>query len=631
MNREPSLLIGQMMMVGWQTSDVESLLEDVKRYHFGNVLLFSRNFTSVSHLKETCERIQEACKEYNGAPAFISIDQEGGSACRIYEGVTAVPGAMAIAAASSKVHSAASQIGAIIGQELKHIGINFDLAPVADINSNPYNPVIAVRAFSDNPTMVSRLAGEFAQGLQKEGVMACYKHFLGHGDVDVDSRTDLPRIKKSFTDLELCELIPYKAPVADAVMAAHILYTDVDDKFPASISKTILKGLLREKLGYQGLIVTDCFEMGGLDRVFSLGEAAVFAVNAGADMIPVSHQLGRQLAVRGALLTAIKEGVVSMETVLDANRRIADLKAKYARQPRGGVDVMRNVASAQIVSDSSITLLSGRPFEIDSDTVVIGVTGVTAIGTTGTVNPDAEHFTAYHADVAKSIGTAFRVPYRSIDNKNFNVSEMLAFAKGKKVVLCLSDSHLTLIQKVLYSSLMQARTRVMLISMRTPYDILNQDAPECHYCTFEYSELSVSSLIRVLRGAPAIGVSPVKIDRRGGEHSDDTRNYLIDNVITYIKQNYAKKLTLNGVAEEFYISGGHLCKLMKRKLNKNFIDIVNEIRIAEAKRLLTTSTMRVYEIASLCGFSDINYFTKTFGKYTGVTPTYYRNHAQPYI
>ncbi|HEY8389889.1 MAG TPA: glycoside hydrolase family 3 N-terminal domain-containing protein, partial [Clostridia bacterium] len=197
--------IGQLMLVGWQSPNADDLIENIKKYNFGNVILFTRNIKSASQIQDMCSKIQEAAMQYNGAPCFIALDQEGGSVRRIYDGITNTPGAMAIAAASAKYPEAAAIIGNILGAELKALGINLNLAPVVDINSNPLNPIIAIRSFGDDPYIVKKLATDFAKALQNNGIMSCYKHFLGHGDVDIDSHIDLPRINKSIDEIKRLE------------------------------------------------------------------------------------------------------------------------------------------------------------------------------------------------------------------------------------------------------------------------------------------------------------------------------------------------------------------------------------------------------------------------------------------
>lgn len=617
--------VGQLMLVGWQTTDVNDIIENIKRYNFGNIILFTRNILSAQHLKDNCDKIQETALEYNGTPCFIALDQEGGNVRRIYNGVTNTPGAMAIAAASAKYPEAAALIGNIMGQELKSLGINLNLAPVVDINSNPYNPIIAIRSFGDDPFTVKKLASDFAQAQQNNGIMSCFKHFLGHGAVDIDSHIDLPRVDKTLEELRQLELIPYIGnDKADAVMTSHILFEKIDNKFPASISEIIIKKILRGELNFGGLVISDCFEMEGLIQTFSFEEAAIFALNASTDIITVSHTFGRQLTVRNAIMSAIKSGKLSEEKLSTALMRIDNYKKKYCLEIESNINYQKNQSIAEKISNASITVASGEPFEINQNVVIIGVTNY--------VSSTAEDVNVERMDIAKIIGEEFGIEYRSIDNKNFNANEMLSFARGKKVILALSDSHLTLIQKVLYSTFVQANFEIMLISLRTPYDILDQEMPHCHICIYGYTALSIRSLIRFLHCAKAEGRLPVNI----GKYSDlyirenTSTNIFLDNVINYLKQNFGKKLSLENVAEKFLISGGHLCKLMKRKLNKNFVDVLNEIRIGESKRLLNSTNLKVYEIANLCGYADINYFSRLFKKFIGITPSYYRQNFSLY-
>ena len=614
--------IGQILMIGWQTDHAKDIVELIKKYHFGNFILFTRNIRSARHLKELTSEIQAAALKCNGVPAFIAIDQEGGNVRRVYQGVTNIPGHMAIGAASFSRPKSASEIGHIVGRELKNSGINFILSPIVDVNTNPQNPIIGIRSFSDDPWMVSRLAEQMSSAIQEEGVLSCYKHFIGHGDVHIDSHLDLPYLDKSLDALKQTELVPYSSSYRpDAIMTAHILYRDLDERFPATVSKKIIHELLRKELGYEGIVITDCFEMDALSRAFSLGGAAIFALEASCDIITISHSFGRQIVVRNALLDALTTKTMDVNILDQAVERVLKYKEKYCYDHLVSIDYNQNKEIAESVSLASVTIASGKPFEIDSSCVVVGVTNY--------VNSVAEDKNVENMDVAKIIGENFSIPYYSIDNKNFSITDILTFTKDKKVILALSDSHLTLVQKVLYVNLIQANTRIMLISLRTPYDVLEQELPECHICLYEYTKLSINSLIKVLEGEEAKGVLPVKIGKVKKEYND-YRNYLIDNIILYIDENFAKPLTLEAVASEFLISSGHLCRLFKQKLDINFINYLHQVRIKKAKQLLLTSNLRIYEIAYFCGYQDINYFTKVFKKYTGLTPIYYRNNSSYY-
>lgn len=614
--------IGQMLMIGWQNKQVEDIVDLIKRYHYGNIILFSRNITSAEQLKKLTTEIQKAALKYNSVPALISVDQEGGSIRRIYEGVTSVPGHMAIGAASFSRPKVAAEIGKILGRELKSLGVNFILAPVADVNTNPLNPIIGIRSFSDDPYLVAKLAGQMSKAIQDEGVLSCYKHFMGHGDVHIDSHLDLPCMDKSLEELRKVELVPYSGQyLPDAIMTAHILYRKLDDRFPASISRKIIYDLLRKELGFTGLVVSDCLEMDALTRAYSLAGATIFALDATCDLFTVSHSFGRQLIVRNALLEAARNDPEAVEKIDHAVSRILKYKEKYCGENVMEIDWEKNQMLSQAASLASITITSGKPFEIDANTVAIGVTNyVTSI---------AEDKNVEDLDIARIIGEEFSIPFLSIDNKNFNVGEVQEFARGKKVILALSDSHLTLVQKVLYTNLIQARTRIMLISLRTPYDVLGQGLPECHICIYEYTRLSVNSLLNVLHGEEAKGQLPVRLNNVT-QSASEIKNYLIERIVKYLEQNYAKPLTLEYLADEFLISGGYLCRLFKKKIGMNFVDYLNMIRLAKVKHLLLTTNLRVYEIANMCGYADQNYFIKIFRKNTGVTPTYFRNNSGYY-
>jgi beta-N-acetylhexosaminidase len=403
-------------------------------------------------------------------------------------------------------------------------------------------------------------------------------------------------------------------------MTAHILYRKLDDRFPASISKKIIYDLLRKQLGYSGLIVSDCLEMDALTRAYSLAGAVIFAIQASCDILTVSHSFGRQLIVRNSLLEAAKNDPGFEEEIDQAIMRILKYKEKYCLSRNPEIDFEKHQLLSEAASLASITIASGKPFIIDEETVVVGVTNY--------VSSIAEDKNIENLDIAKILGDEFSIAHLSIDNKNFNVNEVQDFARGKKVILALSDSHLTLVQKVLYTNLIQAKIRIMLISLRTPYDVLGQGLPECHICIYEYTKLSVKSLIEVLKGTKAEGRLPVKI--RPISQQKETKNYLVERVIRYIEENYAKQLSLESISEEFLISSGYLCRLFKKKIGINFVNYLNMIRMTKVKHLLLTTNLRIFEVANLCGYTDFNYFTKVFKKTTGMTPTYFRNNSGYY-
>jgi beta-N-acetylhexosaminidase len=446
---------------------------------------------------------------------------------------------------------------------------------------------------------------------------------LGHGNVSVDPIHDLPHLGSTFDEIFELELVPYRGEyLPDSIMAAHIVYDKIDNVFPASMSQKILKEILRNNLNYNGLIVTDCYESGGLQRAFSLPEAAVFSVKATADMILISHNLGKQLMVRNALLEAVNKNYIDLNIIDQAIKRILSTKAKYTKPTELDVDYNRNQIVAHEISLASITIASGKLFEIDKNTVVVGITNYSF--------PIIEESYVDKLDIAKELGLAFNIPYYSLNNKSFNLNNIIQVCKEKKVILALIDSHITLAQKVLYTTLVQNNNHIMLISMGTPYDILELSKPECHVCLYEYTTLSISSLIRVLKGEPAKGKLPVNISSPLDFKKINSLNVIVKKVLIKLNAQYANEISLDSVALEQNITASHLSRLFKKEMGMTFSEYLMNLRINKAKNLLVTSSLYIYEIANLCGFQDFNYFSKVFKKVTGVTPNDYRNHHYEY-
>lgn len=327
----------------------EGLSELLRKYRFGSVILFAPNFRSTEQVFQLTKDMQEAATADGGIPLLIATDQEGGIVYRMGQG-TSMPGNMAIAAAGNIED--AEKAGGIIGRELSAVGINTNLAPVADVNSNASNPIIGVRSFSDDPAMVSQFAAAEIKGLSESGVITCAKHFPGHGNTDVDSHTGLPMVDKSLDELEATELVPFRKAIdsgVDMIMTAHILYPQIDDTTvfsekletevnrPATLSEKIITGLLKKEMHFSGVVLSDDLGMGGISNQFDTAQAAAEVLKAGVDMICFT-QFGRYketeteqmidslMASLKEELLSEKEGSLSMERLDDAVMRILTLK-----------------------------------------------------------------------------------------------------------------------------------------------------------------------------------------------------------------------------------------------------------------------------------------------------------------
>ncbi|WP_422009957.1 beta-N-acetylhexosaminidase [Roseateles sp.] len=263
-----------------------------------------------------------------GPEALIGIDQEGGAVVRATF-LPQPPSAMALGAGGDAARAEA--VGAAVARGLKSLGINWNFAPVLDVNNNPANPVIGERSFSSDPDEVTRLARAWMQGSLAEGVACCVKHFPGHGDTHVDSHHALPTVDKSRAELDALELRPFKALAgeAPAMMTAHIVYPQIDPDRPATLSRALLGGILRRDLGYDGVVITDALMMKAVAERFGYARSAVMAIAAGADMVLAQGSKEEQLVAIHALRDAFADGRLTRAQGENACARLDKLAAAY--------------------------------------------------------------------------------------------------------------------------------------------------------------------------------------------------------------------------------------------------------------------------------------------------------------
>ena len=326
--------VGKQLVIGFPgksvTNEVKELIHD---YHVGSIILFSRNIgTPEEVLHVTTDLQKEAKAAGHKYPLFIGMDQENGVVRRLGKGATIFPGAMTIGATNQPDY--AYDIGLATGEELKALGINWNFAPVLDVNNNPNNPVIGVRSFGEDPAQVATFGCASMKGMQDAGVMTAVKHFPGHGDTHVDSHIALPVIDHSLERLEEVELIPFKACIeqgADAVMAAHIHFPAIDtaESVPATLSKKMITDLLRQQLGFTGMITTDCLEMDAIVNTIGTEQGAVKALQAGVDLAMISHTYERQIGAIQAIMAAFENGELHRSDLEASIQRISFYKEKY--------------------------------------------------------------------------------------------------------------------------------------------------------------------------------------------------------------------------------------------------------------------------------------------------------------
>ncbi|MDX3095922.1 glycoside hydrolase family 3 protein [Streptomyces sp. ME01-24h] len=293
----------------------------------GSVALFARNIASPGQLAALTAQLRAVRPE-----VLIAADEEGGDVTRLEaRGGSSFPGNLALGAVDDTALTRA--VAAELGRRLAECGVNLNWAPSADVNSDPRNPVIGVRSFGSEPALVARHTAAYVEGLQSAGVAACTKHFPGHGDTSVDSHHALPRVDVTPGTLHARELAPFRAALAagsKAVMSAHILVPALDPDRPATLSPAVLTGLLRDELGYDGLIVTDGIEMRAIADTYGVERGTVLALAAGADAICVGGGLAEEetvVALRDAIVAAVGDGALPRVRLADAAARVRRLAA----------------------------------------------------------------------------------------------------------------------------------------------------------------------------------------------------------------------------------------------------------------------------------------------------------------
>lgn len=319
---------GQLVMVDIRGTALDQAQADfLREHHIRAVCLFRGNLGTETEVR----RLTADLREVMGEHALIGLDQEGGSVVRATF-LPQPPAAMALGAAGDE--ALAEEVGAAVSRGLRSLGINWNFAPVLDVNNNPANPVIAERSFSEDPQQVVRLAGAWMRGALREGVACCVKHFPGHGDTHVDSHRDLPVVDKPLEALRALEFLPFEAlkDEAPAMMTAHIVYPQLDPEHPATLSRRILGELLRERWGYDGVVITDSLVMKAIHARYGHHRAAVLTLQSGADMAMALGAPAEQAAAVRAIADAQAAGTLTLPQLLRARERLDRLAARFPAQ-----------------------------------------------------------------------------------------------------------------------------------------------------------------------------------------------------------------------------------------------------------------------------------------------------------
>ncbi len=338
--------IGQLLIGSLPARTVTPELKSLAReFQLGGIILFSRNIEAPEQVAELSVDVQTLAADM---PLWVSVDQEGGRVARLRAPFTEWP-PMATLGRSGSVELAA-RFAAALAAELRAVGVTLDYAPVLDIHTNPKNPVIGDRALAEDADQVARLGATIVRTLQANGVAACGKHFPGHGDTSVDSHLALPLVEHPPDRIRRVECVPFRAAIAADVafiMTAHVLVPSFDDAHPATLSPRLVRALLREELGYEGVILSDDLEMKAIASTWAVPDAAVQAVAAGCDALLVcSGDVDLQARTLEALVHAVEDGRIPYKRLEDAQTRLRRAKARVlgaAPRPEAPMARLRHV------------------------------------------------------------------------------------------------------------------------------------------------------------------------------------------------------------------------------------------------------------------------------------------------
>jgi beta-N-acetylhexosaminidase len=325
--------IGQLLIGSLPGTTITPEIRSLAReFSLGGIILFSRNIEAAEQVAELSIDVQTLATEL---PLWLSVDQEGGRVARLRKPFTEWP-PMAVLGRSGDA-TLASRFAVALAEELKAVGITLDYAPVLDIHTNPKNPVIGDRALAEDADAVARLGAAIIRGLQDTGVAACGKHFPGHGDTSVDSHLDLPLVEHPPDRIRRVECVPFREAIAAGVafiMTAHVLVPSLDDERPATLSPRIVQAILREELGFGGVILSDDLEMKAIAKSYTVPDAAVQAIAAGCDgLLICSGDVDTQAATLEALVHAVEQKRIPYKRLEDAQNRLRRAKERFLAAP----------------------------------------------------------------------------------------------------------------------------------------------------------------------------------------------------------------------------------------------------------------------------------------------------------
>lgn len=491
-------------MVGFEgLTPPDYILDWLAEGRIGGVYLFSRNVDNPHQVAQ----LTRLCHEAARFPILIGIDQEGGVVARLRAGYTESPGAMALGAAGSE--NLAERMSEVLAVELRALGINWNYAPVLDITHDIHNPSVGTRSLGSDPRLVSRLGVAQIRGFQRIGVAACAKHFPGLGMTPVDTHEAVAVISAKLDFLWEHELIPFCEAIRHGVatvMTTHVIFEALDSKYPATLSPVVVQKLLRDEIGFSGVVATDCMEMKAITDLYDPGESAVLAAEAGIDLIQFSHTKACQEMAYNSLREAVDSGRISLSRIDESVQRIAKLKKRFMvvnniplldviqhpdhlavanEAARSGMVVLRSNSNAfplRLNSEQKIVLVEFASY-LDCDVMEQG--GQTA-------------FALLLRRTAPQIES---IALRPLNAAPADVEDACLRAKHSDLlILATRSAHLIPDQLEMANRIMHHAKEVVLLCLQSPYDSYVLQKPNTVICACGDSTPSLKAAIDLLLG-----------------------------------------------------------------------------------------------------------------------------------
>jgi beta-N-acetylhexosaminidase len=508
--------VGGMLMIGFDGSTIHEapaeLIADL-----GGAILFQRNLHDALQSRRLIEDLQ-AARRSGAPPLLIAIDEEGGSVSRLRRFGTPKPSAMLLGAADDPALT--ESMYAMNGDELALLGCNLDLAPVADVNSDRLNPVIGIRSFGSQPEAVGRHVAAAIRGLRRSGIASTAKHFPGHGDTAVDSHIELPVVERDLAHLRAVELPPFRAAIeagVDVVMTAHVAFPAIDmSGSPATLSRAVVTGLLREELKYDGVVCTDCLQMNAVAARSSAGELAVKAVRAGVDLLVFSGGTDDAIAARAALREAMLDATLDARQV---ERSLARLDALRNAAIHGAPDAaaLERIGSPSHRAQARDAALRGLTLVRDPSALVPmrAAAGERILVVHFSGDGNAEHGSGH---TETTLGTALgagpariQEQQRGIDPAGHEYKQLLMAAGAAAAVVCVTYRAVSHpLQARAVADLALIGKPVIAVMAREPYDVDVLPAEATIIAAYGDDDCTMAAVADVLLGrAQAGGRLPV--------------------------------------------------------------------------------------------------------------------------